>query len=94
MVYRTLDIDAEIIGSIIEAEPEFSDVLIDAVPEFVTELHTTTYEDYTGPYELVAGEEAQTIPTDHLLMTENLIIDPVPDNYARMQWNGSTILFY
>ena len=49
---------------------------------------------YHGPYEVTPSEETQTLPTAHTVLAENVVINPVPDNYARMAWNGRTILFY
>ena len=49
---------------------------------------------YHGRYEVTPSEEAQTLPTAHTVLAADVVINPVPDNYARMQWNGSTILFY
>ena len=49
---------------------------------------------YTGEYEVTPSDEAQVLETSGLMMTENVTIAPIPDNYGRIAWNGSGILVY
>lgn len=51
-------------------------------------------DPYLGPYTVAPGEEPVTLATDALRMTDDVVVQPVPPNYARMAWNGSTITFY
>lgn len=46
---------------------------------------------YDGPYEVTPSTETQTLATDNLLMTDNVIINPIPNNYGLITWNGSTL---
>lgn len=46
---------------------------------------------YTGEYEFTPSQDAQTIPIEGLRATQNIIINPIPDNYGLITWNGSTI---
>lgn len=50
--------------------------------------------DYTGPYEVVPGEEAQTLPTRGKGMTADVVVARIPANYGRIEWNGSTLRLY
>ena len=46
---------------------------------------------YTGPYEVTPSSEAQTLDTDTFYMNGNIIINPIPNNYGLITWNGSTL---
>lgn len=49
---------------------------------------------YTGEYVFTPSEVTQEAPTQGLLMEHNVIVEPIPENYARMSWNGSVVTFY
>ena len=46
---------------------------------------------YDGPYEVTPSNEMQTLNTNDLLMTQNVTINPIPNNYGLITWNGSTL---
>lgn len=46
---------------------------------------------YTGPTEFAPSQDYQTIDTHDKMMVEDIIIDPIPQNYGLITWNGSTI---
>ena len=46
---------------------------------------------YQGAYEFTSSAETQTVETAGLVLEENIIIDPIPDNYGLITWDGSTI---
>ena len=48
-------------------------------------------EDYEGSYEWTPSDETQTIPIQWLRATENIIINPIPENYGLITWNGSVL---
>lgn len=47
--------------------------------------------DYTGAYIVTPTEETQTLPTEGLMATHNVVVNPIPQNYGRITWNGSII---
>lgn len=47
--------------------------------------------DYTGTYEVTPTEETQTLPTEGLMMNQNVTVKPIPNNYGRISWNGSVL---
>jgi hypothetical protein len=49
---------------------------------------------YEGPYQVTPGEEAQILTTDHLMMTRNVVVEPIPSNYGRIAYNGTALLVY
>ena len=46
---------------------------------------------YAGSYEVTPSLETQTLPTYGKLLTENVVVNPVPDNYGLITWDGSKL---
>ena len=47
-----------------------------------------------GEYVVTPTEETQTLATHGLKMISDVTINPIPDNYARMSWDGTILHFY
>lgn len=56
-----------------------------------TQIVTSTAPDYDGPYDFTPSSELQTIETTGFRMTDNVTINPIPNNYGLITWNGSII---
>ena len=54
----------------------------------------STIPIYDGPYELVPTETVQTIATTGKSMAQNIVIDPIPSNYGRIEQRGSALYVY
>lgn len=65
---------------------------IEVSPEVVTRISHGDYDEYQGAYEFTPTTEAQTIPTDHLVLMDNITIDPIPNNYGLITWDGVTLM--
>lgn len=48
-------------------------------------------EGYEGSYEVTPSREAQTLPTSGLLMSQDVVVNPIPPQYGLITYNGSTI---
>lgn len=48
-------------------------------------------DPYTGAYEVTPSQETQTLETENKRMTGNVTINPIPNNYGLITWNGSII---
>ena len=48
-------------------------------------------EAYEGPYEFTPTQDTQTVQTADKVLLENIIINPIPQNYGLITWNGSVI---
>lgn len=48
-------------------------------------------EAYTGTYEVTPTRETQILATDHLMMNDNVTINPIPPQYGLITYNGSII---
>lgn len=46
---------------------------------------------YEGPYEATPSSEEQVLNTDAFYMNGNIVINPVPNNYGLITWDGSTL---
>lgn len=46
---------------------------------------------YTGTYEVTPSAETQTLETDTFYMNGNITINPIPNNYGLITWDGSTL---
>lgn len=60
-------------------------------PMTTQELVSIGVPEYDGPYELTPSSTAQTLGTEGLKMTQNVIINPIPSNYGRITYNGSIL---
>lgn len=49
---------------------------------------------YTGPTEVTPSEQTQILSTAGQMARENIVIEPIPDNYGRIAYNGTTLLVY
>ena len=48
-------------------------------------------DPYTGAYAVTPSSETQVLETKNLRMTENVTINPIPNNYGLITWDGRTI---
>lgn len=46
---------------------------------------------YSGQTEVTPSEETQTLQTANRTVLQNIVINPIPSNYGRITWNGSTL---
>lgn len=46
---------------------------------------------YEGAYEITPTADVQIVPAAGLVMRNDLIINPIPDNYGLITWDGSVI---
>ena len=55
------------------------------VPEIISADH------YHGAYSVTSSSTAQTLSTRGLLLDDDITIEPIPDNYGLITWDGSTL---
>ncbi len=48
-------------------------------------------EEYEGEYEFMPAQEAQVIQINGKTAVHDIIIDPIPQNYGLITWNGATL---
>ena len=54
----------------------------------ITREYLTDRDPYVGDYVITPSSETQTLRTNNLRMTDNVIVNPIPSNYGRIDWNG------
>lgn len=48
-------------------------------------------DTYHGSYEFTPSQEAQTIPIENQRAEHDIIINPIPNNYGLITWNGAVL---
>ena len=48
-------------------------------------------EHYSGEHVVTPSDELQTLSTEGYALDSNIIINPIPSNYGKITWNGSTL---
>lgn len=48
-------------------------------------------KEYHGQAEVMPSSEEQVLHTTNRVLTQDIIIDPIPSNYGLVTYNGSTI---
>ena len=59
--------------------------------EFGEVIKVVDVDPYLGPYEVTPTQETQILPTSMLLATEDIVVNPIPQNYGLITWNGAVL---
>ena len=51
----------------------------------------SAFDIYHGAYSVTPTEEEQTLSTEGLVMSGNVTIAPIPNNYGRITWDGRVL---
>ena len=46
---------------------------------------------YGGTYTVTPTQRTQTLPTEGMLLSDNITINPIPSNYGLITYNGSVL---
>lgn len=65
--------------------------VVKTISATVTMHRPPSVNPYTGEYEFTPTDEAQTIPIFGKTATRDIVINPIPSNYGKISWNGSTL---
>lgn len=52
---------------------------------------SSDYTHYDGSYSITPSNDRQVLPTNDKVMLDNLVVEPIPQNYGLISWNGSTL---
>jgi hypothetical protein len=50
-----------------------------------------SFDQYTGLQTITPSSTEQILETDRKVVLGNIIVNPIPQNYGLITWNGSTI---
>lgn len=82
-----IELEAEENESVdIEVAEEDSEIELSMEEEGVGE-----YPVYAGKYEITPSLETQTLETAYRVLTSNVVIAPIPSNYGKISYDGSTL---
>ena len=56
-----------------------------------TEIVTSLHPDYSGAVTVTPTNGTQVLSTKDTVVLDNITINPIPNNYGLITWNGSTI---
>ena len=56
-----------------------------------TAIRASIVPRYDGPYEVTPAAQAQTFETAGKLMTEDITVGAIPNNYGLITWDGSVL---
>lgn len=59
--------------------------------EMASPIIPLIYPEYEGDYTITPTEEAQVLQTTNKTLSHNIVIAPIPTNYGRTTWNGSSL---
>lgn len=59
-----------------------------ALAEAITLANGDAYE---GDYEVTPSGSMQVLPSANRYLEQNITINPIPNNYGLITWNGSTL---
>ena len=85
----TIDGEAQIVS--IESVDGRIEIGFDGEFGAVTVVERGERQKYKGDYTVTPSSQTQTLLTAEMIMTDNVIINPIPKNYGLITWNGSRI---
>lgn len=62
--------------------------------DFDNTVRIGDFNVYEGEYEFTPTDQDQRIPTEALLLRQDIIIRAIPETYGHIGWNGSTLTVY
>lgn len=76
-------------------EPQVINVTVDEEePVLISADVTVTHAQadyYEGEYSVIPQREEVTLSTKDKLLTDNVVVAPIPNNYGLITWDGSVL---
>lgn len=88
-VVVNVDVDAGLIVQS-DAEAEITQCL-DGEFGIITKVNEGAYPEYTGATVITPTRATQTLETANKSLRTNIVINPIPQNYGLITWNGSNL---
>ena len=85
-----------------EAEDQQIDVTFDSGDSFSCSMgeektfavdfgKETDADEYQGSYMVTPSNQTQILPTVNKVLSQNVVVNPIPSNYGLITWDGSTL---
>lgn len=58
---------------------------------FDVEFEGVRSGDYSGEYTVTPSEDTQVLYTAGKTLEQNVVVEPIPQNYGKIEWDGSVI---
>lgn len=92
-ISKEIPISAELHDGVISAGAELHESVVTVEPNYSIPVagYISDVNYYEGPYEYTPTQELQTVLIQAQMATRNITINPIPSNYGKITWNGSTL---
>lgn len=67
---------------------------IDGESGIVTKVVGQDLPTYADTTEVTPSDNEQVLLTADRVLTKNIIVNPIPENYGRLLWSGNTLTVY
>ena len=67
---------------------------LDGTPDKVIKVAEYDLPVYDGITEITPSDEEQVLNTADRVVTRNIVINPIPENYGRLLYSGNTLTVY
>jgi hypothetical protein len=83
------------IGDTVVLDGDLSLIIpVDGESGIVTKVVGQDLPTYTGATEITPSDNEQVLLTENRVVTRNIIVNPIPENYGRLLWSGNTLTVY
>lgn len=83
--------DLEVIESQQEYDLSVEETSLEFALDCTLNIVSSSFPDYEGEYNITPSEEGQVLLTENEHTLHNIVVAPIPTNYGRISWDGSTI---
>ena len=67
---------------------------LDGTPDKVIKVAEYDLPVYDGITEITPSNQVQVLQTSGKVVTQNIIVNPIPEDYGRLLWSGNTLTVY
>ena len=67
---------------------------LDGTPDKVIKVAEYDLPVYDGVTEITPSNQVQVLQTSGKVVTQNIIVNPIPEDYGRLLWSGNTLTVY
>ena len=64
---------------------------LDEGSDFDVDFGAAVEKEYRGTYSVTPSAEQQTLATANRVLTQNVVIEAIPNNYGLITWNGAEL---
>lgn len=83
------------IGDTVVLDGDLSLIIpVDGESGIVTKVVGQDLPTYTDATEVTPSDNEQVLLTADRVLTKNIIVNPIPENYGRLLWSGNTLTVY